>query len=83
MMNTYATCCLYDHSISGTRRKNKYTWNRYKEFKQLLLLHVVVKSQNLCKHVHKNKKIKNKHNIEYFNLFISKCMNEKKNNNKD
>lgn len=21
---------------------------------------------------------KNKHNIEYFNLFISKCMNEKK-----
>lgn len=31
----------------------------------------------------RKKKKKNKHNIEYFNLFISKCMNEKKNNNKD
>lgn len=31
----------------------------------------------------RKKKKKNKYNIEYFNLFIFKFMNEKKNNNKD
>lgn len=36
----------------------------------------------ICVNMYTKKFKKNKHNIEYFNLFISKCMNEK-NNNKD
>lgn len=79
MMNTYATDCLYDQNISLKRQKKKiYIWNRYISNLNNCY-HWLSKSQNLCKHVHKIIiKKKNKHNIEYFNLFISKCMNEKK-----
>lgn len=79
MMNTYATDCLYDQNISLKRQKKlKYIWNRYISNSNIICYHWLSKSQNLCKHVHKIIIKKNKHNIEYFNLFISKCMNEKK-----
>lgn len=49
--------------------------NNYYCYMQLLKV-------KICVNMYIKKFKKNKYNIEYFNLFIFKCMNEK-NNNKD